>query len=145
MINVEVEQTELNEDCLKVLKEVSEYLKIELKEYHGKVEDAIKALCVAKLCDVIGVNCAYNDKTSFFNFFSSVVGEAVVNNLNIQLTIAPCELRCVRYDGINFITQAKEFLSSFEMEQAFIKIFEFLMHNNHVMKYVDSFNRILPY
>ena len=53
-----------------IIDKVCKYLKMQSQElFSSSVEDEIKNLCSAKLCDVIGIRCAYNPKNDFFNFF----------------------------------------------------------------------------
>ncbi|MBR6778920.1 MAG: hypothetical protein IKM43_02065 [Clostridia bacterium] len=110
-----------------VFDKVCAYLKIEKpKMYSETIEEGIKELCVARMCKSIGIKCAYNYKSKFFNFFSMVVGEAISQELDLRLSIADAEIRLIRYDKINLVNQIRFFLISSNVDEAFIDAFNFL-------------------
>lgn len=97
--------------------------------------DNIKKICVEKLCDVIGIKCKCNYKNQFFNYFSSVTGEAVCQLLNIPIVIAEDNYRLFKYNHINFVDYVKNLLDSDNMEESFADIFKFLDDNkNFILK-----------
>ena len=118
-----------------VLNKIINFLKIKFPELTDvDVKENIKELCVAKLCEVIGVRCKYNYKSEFFNFFSDVVGEALCRKLTISIQIADDKYRLFKYDGVNLIDRALNILNSFEIDEAFLEIFEFLDKFKYVIK-----------
>ena len=69
--------------------------------------EIIKELCVARLCKSVGLTGKYNYKSEFFEFFSNIMGEAVCEKLSIKTHIASDELRFVKYERINLISEIK--------------------------------------
>ena len=117
-----IDNQNLNE---KVTNKVCEYLKIDKpKQMSDKIEDRIKELCVIRLCKTIGITCSCNFRSDFFNFFSSLVGEAICEILNINLHTACDELRFVRYEQINLVEKVKSYLENESLEEAFLDAFE---------------------
>ena len=57
------------------------------------IQETIKEICVARLCKSIGIRCEYNYKSTFFEFFSQIIGEAVCDKLHIKLRIQPKQHR----------------------------------------------------
>lgn len=97
------------------------------------IDETIKEICVAKLCKVLGIKCIYNYKNEFFSNFSMLVGEAVVRLLDIKITIAPCYLSCVKFDGINFIETVSEILQSTNIEKGIYDAFNFINKHKHLI------------
>lgn len=111
----------------RVLDKVCAYLKMEKPVlFSTSVEEGIKELCVARVCKAIGIKCAYNYKSKFFNFFATVVGEAISQELGLRLAIAGAEIRLVKYERINLVNQVRIFLISSSMDEAFIDAFNLL-------------------
>lgn len=98
------------------------------------IKDIIKELCVARLCKAIGVP-KYNFKSDFFDFFASIMGEAICEKLLIRVRIASDELRLVKYNGVNLVKETKNFLDTETVEEAFLDTFEL----------VDNFQYLIPY
>lgn len=118
-----------------ILQKVIKFLKIKnVKLTTNIVEECIKEICVAKLCSVIGIKCKYNYKSEFFNFFSSIVGEAVCRKLNISLKLAEDKYRLFKYEHINLIEHTISIFDMYDIEEAFIEIFEFLDKFKYVIK-----------
>ena len=99
----------------------------------SNIKEAIKELCVAKLCKTVGITGKYNYKSDFFNFFSSIVGEAVCRKLNLKLQIASDELRLFKYEHINLIDEVEKYLNN-EVEEAFLDSFNL----------IDNFKYLIP-
>lgn len=109
---------------------------LEMEEYNcslTEVEEQIKEICVAKLCEVLGIGCAYNYKNQMFQIFSSVMAEALCQKLKIQKHIASDNLRLIKYNGINFIEKAKQFLDNTDIEEAVLDIFNFVDENKKLI------------
>lgn len=87
------------------------------------LDDLIKKLCVSKLCQVLGIRCAYSYKSPFFVFFSCLAADAIATKLNIKIGQAPCILRLIRYNNINLIEKAYEMLDDFDVDEYFIELF----------------------
>lgn len=90
------------------------------------IEEQIKELCVAKLCGLVGISGAYNYKSKFFNFFSSIVAQAVCDILGIKLILASDELRLFKYNHINLIDEVKYLLNTKSIDEAFLDSFDLI-------------------
>lgn len=90
------------------------------------LKEGIKELCVAKLCQTIGITCDYNYKSEFFEFFSTITGQAVCDIMNLNLNIASDELRLFRYDNLNLVEYVKFLLNSEDYYEAFLDAFNFV-------------------
>ena len=95
--------------------------------------EQVKELCVAKLCAVLGVNCAHNCNNDLFEIFSCIMGEAVCELLHIHVHIAKEDLRLVRYSGINFIKKSYQILEMKEIDEAVLDIFIFIERNKNLL------------
>lgn len=124
-----------DESNKEIIQKVCGFLKIDCpKLLSNTPQEGVKEICVARLCKSIGINCEYNYKTEFFEFFSSITAEAVCNKLNINLRIAPDNLRLFRYNKLNLIEEVKIFLDNENIDEAFIDAFDF----------VDSYKYLIP-
>ena len=117
-----------NEKKLKneqIVDKVCLFLKLKHKNLTSStIEEQIKELCVAKLCGLVGISGSYNYKSKFFEFFSSIVAQAVCEVLTIKLTIASGELRLFKYDGINLVEEVKYLLNTKYIDEAFLDAFD---------------------
>ncbi|MCQ2556326.1 MAG: hypothetical protein MJ149_03240 [Clostridia bacterium] len=95
--------------------------------------DAIKQVCVAKLCKVVGIRSKYNYKSRFFDFFSGIMGQAICDKFNLNVVVAPDKFRFIRYDGINFVKRSVEFLNNPDVEDAFIDVFNLVDDHKNLM------------
>ena len=86
--------------------------------------DKVKEMCVAKLCDAIGIRCEYNYKNIFFDFFSSIMGQAISEKLNLNLCLDDYNLRFVKFESVNLIKSAGVILDCKEIDEAFIDVYE---------------------
>lgn len=122
-------------DLKELYDKVAEFLQMKnSKVFNGDLNENIKEVCVAKLCNAIGLRCSYNYKSDFFNFFSTIMGEAICQKLNLPLHIAGANLRFVRYDHFNLVDYVKMFLDQDDMDEAFIDAFNF----------VDRYRYLIP-
>ncbi len=96
-----------------------------------------RELCLIKLFYAIGVGNKYNGKNRFFGFVSLVLGQAVSDVLNLGITIAPDYLRLIKYDGINFVNQIKQFLQTEDLENAMIDAFDLCDDNVQTINSID--------
>lgn len=92
----------------------------------------IKVMCVKKLCNVIGIKCECNYKNEFFNYFSSITGEAICQLLNIPIVVAEDNFRLFKYNHINFVEHVKNLLKNEFLEDAYVDVFNFLDNNKHL-------------
>lgn len=121
-------------ESTQAIKKVCEFFRFDCPEVHSKdTKEAIKEVCVARLCQAIGLSL-YNVKSEFFDFFSSIIGEAVCEKLSIKVRIAYDELRLVKYDHINLVGEVKWFLDNETIEEAFLDAFNL----------VDRFKFLIP-
>lgn len=114
-------------DKLRIVAKIQDFLNINIAiNYNESVNEIIKRICVARLCKAIGLTGNYNYKSDFFEFFSSVVGEAVCEILSIKLHIANGDLRFVKYEHINLVEEVKTYFETQSIEEAFLNAFELL-------------------
>ena len=107
-----------------ILEKVSSFLKLKQQTLKSlTARDGIKELCVIKLCKVIGLSGNYNYQSEFFNFFSSIMGEAVCERISIKIRVAPDELRLIKYEHINLVQTVMFFLETKSLEEAFLDAF----------------------
>lgn len=108
----------------KIINSVCDFLKVNSPTFYGEtLQDNIRELCVSRLCKSIGLRCDCNFKSDFLYFFSSFVGEAVAQILDIKIHIANDITRLFRHDGVNLVETAKSYLNFEEVDEAFIDIF----------------------
>lgn len=109
---------------------------LEMEKYHFSLEDEnekIKEMCVAKLCEVLGIEFAYNYKNQMFQIFSSVLAEAICQKLKIKKQIAEDRIRLFKYNGINFVERAKYLLDTEDVDEAILDIFNLVDNNKHLL------------
>jgi len=92
----------------------------------SSVEERIKELCVIKVCNCLGIKYVYNYNNRFLEFFSSVMGEALVDKLNLNISIAGPEIRFVKYNHVSLINEVQKYLNNADKNEAFIDAFNFL-------------------
>lgn len=121
MINI----GENNIDQNSIKRKVCDFLNMEpIQMETTSIVAFIKEFVSKKLCEVVGLTGNFNHRTPFFDFFSSIMGEAVCEVLNIKIRIACDELRLVKYSGINLIDKAVEYLNTQSIDEAFLDTFE---------------------
>ena len=99
-----------------------------------KVEENIKDLCITKLCHSIGIKCACNHKNSFFNFFSSIMGEAIVSKLGFNIKVDEYNLKYIKFNDVNLVYSALFMLESFSIDEAFLKVYNLANAHKHLIK-----------
>lgn len=118
-----------------IVSNITEYLnlnKIDLTS--DTLTENIKELCVAKLCNVIGITCKYNYKSDFFELFSSLTGEALCDKFNLKMHIANDELRLIKYERINLVEKAKAYFLNENIDECILDIFNL----------ADKFKYLIP-
>ncbi len=124
-----------------ILNKVRAFLKIDLQELDADtIEGQVRELCARKLCWALGLRCKCNYHNEFFTMFSSIIGEAVSQILDLKLNIAPFELKFIRYNGLNFVTRARELLEKEDLDVAFIDIFNLIDDNKEFIKKLFKFS-----
>ena len=106
------------------VRSVAEFLR--LPHVDGGSTDAkeqIKRLCVLRLMKAVGVDGKFNCKSDFFEFFATIMGEAVCERLNLKIRIAPDEVRLIKYENVNFVAAFKEYLDNEFLDEAFLDAF----------------------
>lgn len=111
------------ENELEKLQNFCSFVEMEVPTIYDNVKTAIKQLCVERLCKTIGITCAVNVKNEFFNFFSCIVGQVIVEKLNLNLHIDDFNLKYVKFGNVNLIFSAKMLLENDNLDEAFINIF----------------------
>lgn len=125
----------MQEISSKYVDEIRRFLRLEnMSLKSDSVPENVKELCVARLSRVIGITFAYDYKNEYFRLFSNIVGEAVCRHLGIKLTVGSPVVRLFRYNGINLVEKAKDILDRFELEEAFLELYEF----------VEGYREIVP-
>lgn len=125
----------LKDKNIEVLERVCDFIDFEIPYLHEiELNGSIKEICVAKLCNVIGITGAYNYKSDFLNFFSDIVAEAVVETLGYKFHIADEQLRFFSFDHVNLVSKARGFLENNDKDEAFIDVFNM----------VDDFKYLIP-
>ncbi len=105
------------------------------KEQTCDVKNFVKQQCTTKLFSALGINCKVNTNTHFLNFYSSVMGQAVISVLGLKLEIAPCNVKFVRYDGINFVNQATDYLLN--SQSAFLDLYNLMDSKKELIKTIS--------
>lgn len=117
--------------------EVRRFLRLNNLVLTSKTQvENIKELCVARLCNAIGIDFKYDYNCEYFRLFANVVGEAVCRVLNINLVVGCPEVRFIRYNHINLVDRACEILKSCEIEEAFLDLYNFIEDSK---KFVPKF------
>ncbi len=117
-----------------ICEKVGDYLKINPDSLQSTdVKERVRELCVAKLCEVVGVHCKFNFRNDFFTFFSSFVGQAILNKLSLNLEIASKDLTIVRHDGINLVDEVVRLLNQEDMDDAFLDAFNLADDNKYLL------------
>lgn len=89
-----------------------------------ELKDKVKQLCVEELSKNLGLSIKINHHKKFLHIYSSIMGQAVCSHLNVNLNIAPCELKFFKYDGINYVSHAEQLLKN--SPSAFLDMYNFL-------------------
>ena len=111
---------------------VKKFLKLDNFDTNTRdIQEKIKEMCVTKLCNILGINYAYNYKSEFFKMYSEVLGQAICDILKINFVIADDKFRLFKYDGKNIIEECKKMLiNAYEdeilLEESILDIFNFV-------------------
>ena len=117
-----------------ILVEICNFLQFErTKILSETLVEAVKELCVARLCEALGVGCAYNFKNEFFNFFSCIMGEAVSTRLGHNLGIDEYNLKFIKVENINLINSAHKMLENPNLDEAFIEVYNLALRFRHLI------------
>lgn len=123
-----------NIDREKILLDVCNYLNCDLPRLNSDIlEDNIREICVAKLCQTMGLNCEYNFKNGFFDNYSIITGEVVCERLNIRMHVANDNLRLIRYQKINFVQYVRDLFDVEDVDEAIIDAFNFSRRYNQII------------
>lgn len=118
-----------------VIDKICKFCKLERPNIMSSTtKETIKELCVARLCKSVGLTGKYNYKSNFFDFFSSIMGEAICEKLCFNFHIASDELRLFKYEHINLVKELKNYLDTETVEEAFLDAFHL----------VDRFKYLIP-
>lgn len=116
------------------VKKVCDFFQIEIPNVESlNMKDAIIEACLARLSKSIGVPRT-SLQSNFFNFFSIIMGEAICEKLAINVRIASDELRLIKYDHVNLISEVKDYFDNKIVEDAIWDTFNL----------VDKFQYIIP-
>jgi len=123
MNNIKINDNFLNKN--QTISKVCDFLRLENPKLEsGTLVDAIKCICVERLCKAVGITGTYNYKSEFFDFFASIMGEALCEKLNTNIHVACEELRLIKYEHINLVAEVKSYLENETTEEAFLDAFE---------------------
>ena len=122
-------------DRERVVEKVCAFLKLKKPTLKSSsTKENVKELCVVKLCNVIGLTGNFNYKSEFFDFFSSIMGEAICEKLSLKIHVANDELRFVKYEHVNLVLTVKEFLDEKIIDEAFLDAFNLVDKFKHLIK-----------
>ena len=120
----------------RAIQKICDFFRLEKPQtLNTNTKEAVKELCVIRLCKAIGLKGNNTFKSDFFDFFGSLMGEAVCENLSIKVHIACDELRLVKYDRLNLVQEIKSYLQNETVEEAFLDAFDL----------ADRFKYLIPY
>lgn len=124
----------------KILKAVKDFVKIDYPEIDGGVEENVRAICVARLCKAIGIRCECNFKNAFFDFFSCIMGEVIVQKLGFRVKIDDYNLKYVKFEDVNLIYTASTFLENPNLDEAFINVYNLADKFKHLIAKIKKFS-----
>ncbi len=96
--------------------------------------EIVKEMCVAKLCQVIGIRCAYNYKRDFFKSFSIIMGVCVAMELELDFSQAPLYLGLIKIDGVNYVNTVLNMLTHEDRDSAFLDAFKLIKAKDSRLK-----------
>lgn len=118
----------------RMLIEACEFLKFERNKILSKtLKEGVKELCVGRLCQALGIGCAYNFKNEFFNFFSCIMGEVVSNILGHNLEIDDYKLKYIKIENTNLINSAQKMMENPNLDEAFIDVYNLARRFKHLI------------
>lgn len=88
--------------------------------------EKIKNICIAKMCEVIGVDFKLCLNSKLFQIFGSILGEAVCVRLMLDIHVANEKLRCAVLAGVNIVEQTLYYLKHFDVDEAVLDAFNYL-------------------
>ena len=118
---------EKNSVDIEAIERIKTYLRLGDLDLTGlDALEAIKAMCVARICKSVGIKCKCNSQNKYFNFFAMITGQAVADKFGLRIEIAPASLRLVKYDHKNLVTEVTRFLESEDVDEAFVDSFNMI-------------------
>ena len=103
------------------------------------IEDRVCEIMASKITRIIGIRCQYNYKNPLINFFSSILGDVVLDKLGFNFTVAH-KFKYIKYNGINFEHEvAKIFDLGLTVDEAIAQSIHFLEENKF---YVAELNQV---
>lgn len=131
-------QTKAEDD--EILQAVKDFVKIDYPEIDGGVEENVRAICVARLCKAIGIRCECNFKNAFFDFFSCIMGEVIVQKLGFRVKIDDYNLKYVKFEDVNLIYTASMFMENPNLDEAFINVYNLADKFKHLIAKIKKFS-----
>lgn len=123
-----------------ILEQVENLLGSEKQTYKDDLLiDNIKEACVDRLCVAVGVNCDYNYKSDFFNFYAEIFGQAVLDVLGINMIIASDVVRLFKHNHINLVEQVKKNIEEKLMEEAVLDSFDLIDKYKFLIPHIKKF------
>ena len=117
-----------------ILLDICNFLQFERSKILSEtLNDAIKELCVARLCQALGVGCAFDFKNEFFNFFSCIMGEVVSTKLGHNLGIDEYHLKFIKVENVNLIYAAATMIENPNLDEAFIDVYNLANKFKHLI------------
>ena len=117
-----------------ILTKVCDFLNYErTKILSTTLKEKVKESCVGRLCQALGITCAYNFKNEFFNFFSCIVGEAVSNILGYNLEIDEYKLKYIKVENTNLIHSARQMIENSNLDQGLIDVYNLAKRHKHLI------------
>ena len=113
--------------CVELTEKLCRVLRIEEPRYtRVTIKDRIREIVVAKLCEIINIECSYNYENSTFYFFSMYVGESLINKLRYNIRITPKGLGFLNCNGKNLSQEVHKMLDTSTLEDSLLNCFNFL-------------------
>jgi len=126
---------EYNKNRENIIEEVCSYLRLEKPTLSSDIiEENVREICVAKLCNTMGLKCPYNFKNDFFDNYSIITGQAICEHLHIRVHIANDNIRLVRYEKINFVQYVTDLFDTEEVDEAIVDAFNFSQKYNQIIR-----------
>ena len=123
-----------------ILEQIETLIGYHKKQYKDNgLIDNIKEVCVDRLCVAVGVECDYNYKSDFFNFYAEIFGQAVVDLLGFNLVIASDVLRLFKHNHINLVEQVRKNIEEKLMEEAVLDSFDLIDKYKFLIPHIKKF------
>ena len=87
------------------------------------IEERVKEVVVAKLCELMHIVCPYNYNNDTFYFYSLLVGDVLINKMGYKIQVAPAVFKLFKYNGINYIEEVDRLITTLPLDKSLIDCF----------------------